>query len=211
MEFHLNEKKVREMAGRMRKVFGNDTLGHSKALEAVAQTLGYPNWDTLSGLLKREDKPRFTLDKPVTLYINAYACDEWADGPSWAKVRIDQAFIDAVLELQALCEDKGLDHVSKDWCPEAWDDDDNLRLQGDELVVCRHSWWFTARPKHADYSCETRMLDIGWMLDALSKHASTDYLVWRKDILLYDSAGNVSGMLEELVDAGQLDESYLDD
>ena len=211
MEFHLNEKKVREMAGRMRRVFGNDTLGHSKALEAVAQTLGYPNWDTLSGLLKRAEEPGFKLDKPVTLYVNAFSCDEWGEGPTWCKLTIDQHFIDTVLELQALCKAKGLDQTTKSWGVDAWGQSDSLNLRDEDLAVGKHSWWIRARPKHADYDCETRMLDIGWLLEALGNRTSTEYLAWRKDVLLYDSASNIKGMVEELVDNEELDESYLDE
>lgn len=210
MEFNLNEKKVRQMAGRMRKVFGNDTLGHSKALEAVAQTLGYPNWDTLSGLLKNADRSRFKLDKPVTIYVNAFSCDEFGDGPSWAKLTLTQAFIDTVLELQALCNTKDLDQTTKSWAVDAWGSREDLNLRDEDLAVGKHSWWIRARPKHADYDCETRMLDISWLLEALSKRVSTDFLAWKKDVLLYDSAGNITGMLDELVDDGQLDESYLE-
>lgn len=210
MEFQLNEKKVRDMAGRMRKVFGNDTLSYAKALETMAQTLGYPNWDTLSGMLKRESARQFKLDTPTTLYVSAFACDEWGESPAWAKVTLDQPLIDAVLSMQQLCIADGLDETSRSWGVEAWGRGAELLLRGEKLTVTAHSWWMQAYPKHADYECQTRMIDIAWLLDAFSTRQSTDFLAWRKDILVYDSSGNCQGLVDELVDDGELDESYLD-
>lgn len=211
MEFHLNEKKVRNMAVRMRQVFGNDHLSHSKALEVVAQTLGYKNWDTLSGLLKRAETPRFSLDKPVTLFVGAFSHDSWSKQPDWVKLTLDQAFIYTLLEMKSLCNDKDLDETSRSCLSGEWHRGEELRIQGDNLIVSRTAWWLQARPKHADHYVETRMLDIDMMLEALSKKTDNDYLAWRRDVLLYDTAGNIKEMLEQLVDAGELDESYLDE
>ncbi len=214
MEFCVNEKKVREMAGRLRQAIGKEAVGHADALELVSQTLGYPNWDTLSGMLKRESRavpPGVRVARPLTLYVEAFSCDEWAEGPSWAKVTIDQQFVDTVLELQALCTSQKLDQVSRSWFVEKWGDDGQLRLQGEDLQVGPRSWWIRARPKHADYDCETRMLDISWLLDCLQKGHSTDFITRKGDVLLYDGSGQTAGLLAQLVDEEQLDESYLND
>ena len=210
MDITLNEKSVRQMAARIRKALGgNEALSHSKALETVAQSFGYPNWDTLSGMLKKEARTQFKLDKPVKLFIDAFVCDEWGSGPSWACVEVDQKFIDMLLDMQHVCKTKNMEDVSRDASP-MWEGEDEHRMENDQLIVGHHRWWLRANSRHCDYAVETRSIDVEWLLDALSTGASNDFLHWRKDVLLYDPSGNSSGFVDMLIEAGELDESYAD-
>lgn len=212
MDFHLNERNVRAMADRLRRTVGAEKIGVGKSLEAVSHMLGHPNWDTLCGLLRREvrDQPRVVVQAPQTLYVEAFSCDEWADGPSWAKVELDQSFVDAVLELQALCLEKGLDQVSRSWHVPQWGDRHNLRLRGEELHVSASSWWISAYPKYGDYGCETRQMTIQGMTEAVLSGAGNEYLLVRGELMVYDPAGQPKALLEQLVDEGQLPEDALD-
>ena len=90
MDITLNEKKVREMAARLRDALGRDRVSQGAALEALSKAFGERNWDTFSGLLKRAAPMPVKLAKPVALYVNAHSCDEWAPGPSWCKLVVDQ-------------------------------------------------------------------------------------------------------------------------
>ncbi len=211
MDIHLNEKNVRAMADRLRRHVGVQTIGVGKSLEAVSQMLGHPNWDTLCGLLRKEarDSGQVVVARPLTLYVEAFACDEWADGPSWAKVPLDQELVSALLGMQSLCDEKALDQVSRSWFVQEWGDRHDLRLRGEELQVSARSWWISAYPKHGDYKCETRVMDIQWLLDAVQGHKQSEYFLLRRDVLIYDPAGQPKTLLEQLVDEGQLTEDYL--
>ena len=54
MDIKLTESNARQMAQRLREEIGRDLVKSSKAFEALSKMLGQPNWDTLSGILKRE-------------------------------------------------------------------------------------------------------------------------------------------------------------
>lgn len=103
--------------------------------------------------------PAFSLP----LYLEAYAAADDADAaPSLAQVTVDQAFLDRLRELQALCELHGLSEVRQrsnpNWGPRGIEDD--LSLRSHELVVAGGSFWYVANAKHADFYVETRLMDI---------------------------------------------------
>ena len=111
-----------------------------------------------------------------------------------------------------MCQAQGLDQVTRSIAVAAWDEGPDLHIRDELLVVSAHSWCVSARPKHAGYDVETRMMDIGWLLDALAKapgRTSEDFLAWHRDVLVYESAGEPSRLVADLVDAGELEDSYL--
>ena len=212
MDIQLNDKTVRAMAERLRSAIGGEQLPQGKALEALSLVFGYKNWDTLSGMLKREAQPKFRLAVPVELYVGAFSTDEFGSAPRWAQVTLDQAFIDKVLAMQALCVGQDLTETPASVEPERWQGDDSedpWNIQGAALCVGPASWWFSGFPKHCSYTVETRMIDINSMLTVLAKKTSTEHLAWFKDLLVYDSSGEPTQMLEALVDEDELLESYL--
>lgn len=107
---------------------------------------------------------------PRTVYIGVYAEDEFGDCPSVARITIDDALVDRLTQLSQLCIDHGLNRVSISGGLDAWgpaEDRDDLRLQGDELVVDHNGFWFSATPKHASYSVETWKIHFGELQRAL--------------------------------------------
>lgn len=107
---------------------------------------------------------------PRTVYIGVYATDEYGDCPSVARITIDDALVDRLTKLSQLCIDHGLNRVAVYGGPDAWgpaEESEDLRLQGDELVVDHDSFWFSTTPKHASYSIETRMIHFGELQRAL--------------------------------------------
>ena len=114
------------------------------------------------------------------------------------------------MRLRAQCAAEGLRFIAIDSGPDAWEDDDNYRMQADALHVHSTFWYFRAQPKHCDYSCETQLIDFEHLFNALRDHKDTGFLAWQKDVLLADGDGRPARFLEELVEAGELDDSYLD-
>jgi len=217
MDFQITKSNVRDIVSRLRQALGAESVSQSNAFEAFAKALGLKNWDTLSGLLKREGEPTaaaapaFQLEAPVEMYVDAYSCDYAGEGPAWAKVTLTPDFLNEVLRMQLICKEQDVDIVTKSWAPEKWEAEERLRLEGDDLYVTDDSWWFRARPKHADYAVETRNVDIRDMLALLvpcSKAESTAFLTMRQGKLFCIASGDMNGFIQMLVDDGELDESF---
>jgi len=123
--------------------------------------------------------------KTVTTYVEAYACDEHGDGPLFAKVEADQAFLDRITRLQKIVKEHHLSEVRQysgdhEW--EAGDVADDLRLVNDELVVCHDAFWFVADVKHADYHVETRAQDIETFIKSILAHEGDEPMYFGNDI-----------------------------
>jgi len=97
------------------------------------------------------------------VYIEAYACDDHGDGPTYARLDVTPEFKAQLRKLQGLVQDNGLSEARVYTGEAAWEPegiDDELTLSGDELVVTHSAFWFTAHVKHQDYFVETRAQDI---------------------------------------------------
>lgn len=214
MQIEITRNGLSVMARKLRSAVGVDAMTHSKSLEVLAETLGYSNWDTLCGVMAKVPEP---LKPPAfesfDLYCEAFACDEWGDGPGWAKFLVDPAFINKVLELQQLVTDKGLDHVAHDNAVALWGNSDTLQIQGDELQVSRTDFWFHALPKHCDYAVETRMMPISDLVAlATDRSFRSDKLGFADGIAFYDCC-SAKQFAQSLLDKGNIDinESTLDE
>jgi len=109
------------------------------------------------------------VEDPITFYVAAFACNEYGDGPGWAKVEINQKFIDELIEMHNLTNLFGLSVVERDGCVEYWQNEDEYRLQSDDLSVNSYGCFrFITHPKHADYNVETRDVLIKDLLLAIS-------------------------------------------
>jgi hypothetical protein len=207
MKIEVNEKTFRGMASRLREE-SNEELKNCESFEKLSRILGFKNWDTLSGLLKRGQQVALTLERPLTLYVEAFACDEYGESPTWAKLTINQEFVDALLRLQGVCKSNNLHMVSEYWPVDAWQDDDNYRMRGETLEVTDGNWWIKAYPKHVDYNCETRMIGVKELVEILDGSAPLNgrYWVRKGDVLVYDSSGEASRMLDSLIEEGELQE-----
>lgn len=172
MEIQVTPKSLRAMAKRIRAAAAPLVVPHSKSLEILAQTLGYRNYDELSGILKKQLEDERALKapcipefQPFEVMVSAYACDTWGVGPSWARFTCDKAFLTQILELQEMVKRKKLSVASCDDSPE-WDNQETLRIRNDELKVSDTEFWFHANPKHASYSVETCPIDISLLVQA---------------------------------------------
>ena len=105
-----------------------------------------------------------TIDQPFDLVIDAYAVSEFGDGPAYAELAVDQAFIDRLVRLCRLGQENDLESVTVAAAPDRWDNQEELRIRGDSLRVFGGAFWFEAHPKHADYGVETRSIGIDALL-----------------------------------------------
>lgn len=106
-----------------------------------------------------------------TVFIEAYACDSYGDGPKFAKLEVTPGFCDRLASLQQLCVDRNLSELRVYEGPDVWGPgniEDELRLSDAELVVTKTSFWFTDHPKHTDYSIETRAQGIQAFIESAS-------------------------------------------
>lgn len=105
------------------------------------------------------------------IFIEAYACDEYGDGPRYAKVIVNDEFVTKIKTLSGLIDAHGLSQVRVYMSPEDWGPRkvaDELCLQGEELVVIGGGeFWFTANPRHADYSVNTSIRSIDSVLKGI--------------------------------------------
>lgn len=222
MKIELNETKVRTIATSLRLAIHTGQVTHSKVLEALSASLGFRNWDTFCGMLKRESGSGIKLANPVSLFVEVFATGD-GDGPAWAQVDIDQAFIDQLSSLQSLCEDRKLAHVATFEEPTRWQGDqldepleDVLNFDSSQLYVDTKGWWFHAMPRHCSYVCETRVVQLDMLIAALTRKTSTPYLAWypskaagEPDVLVASSIGATLAVLHELVEEKALSLSYL--
>lgn len=100
----------------------------------------------------------------LTVFVQARALDEYDDGPSFARLYLDEASIRDIERMSKLCRANGLNVVMADapfgfnWGPDSIADD--LRIQYENVVVDRDSFWLEGSPKHADYKVECDRIDI---------------------------------------------------
>lgn len=231
MEIILNETSVRAMAHRLRTHLRSSAsveCSLAMSLESTAKMLGYKNWDTLIGMLRKEGTPEDVIarrlvewnhwgwrakapivNKPFTFMWEASACSEWGEGPAWAKVEVTQELVNKIHRLQTQCLEQKFESTQVDYMPEEWNNGDEYRIQGEKLVVDRMSFWLRGYPKHADHAVETRMIDIKDFFDVIEKgeQASTGYLAWADGVLFKDGS-SAKNFAQGLVDDGCLDEGF---
>lgn len=97
------------------------------------------------------------------VFVKAFCTGDFGEGPSFAKMTVDEAFLDQLESLRGLCEEEGLSEVRVTSGPTMWGgcDENALRLQCPEMVVSCNSFWFNDQPKHVDYEIQTRAQTIG--------------------------------------------------
>ena len=217
MQIDINSKSVRVMADRIAKA--HEDITKPKALEILSSGFGYKNFDTLSGVLKQSEPaatqpqdlpvvPEFT---PFTLVIDAFACDEYGDGPDYAEATITPEFLEEMLRRVATCASAGIRaaHFNED--DGVWHDpQDELRMRGTDLVImpsrgalAEASFFFQGHRKHADYNCETRAIDIKDLLACIGNAGELPMGFAReRGVLFYDGG---SALVSDLV------ESYFED
>jgi hypothetical protein len=181
--------------------------------------------------------PNTAPSQPISLFVDAYSTNEWADAPAWAHIQLDEAFIERLQRLQSLCQEHKLARLATYDCVQAWDMENELRLGEDTLVVSEQDFWFEVYPKHSDSLIESRALSIADILKAwqvvqdpentrdTSEMSEKDQVVnvvqlalhtaglsdrtwaYEHNTLFYCSGGDVQEFVDMIVDDEELDES----
>lgn len=205
MQIELTTVNLRAMATRMRKAVGADVLSKSKSLETLAVTLGYKNWDTLCGMAKAAEALSAPLSfEPFSLYMSAYVCDEWGEGPDWAVITITPEFIVELQQFQELVANKGYGDMSmQGWAPN-WDSDDTYRVGTESMSVTSTEFYFEGYPKHVSYQVRTASVPIAGLLAAIAEGDSGDIRLRRIGDKVFFGRVSAIDLIELLSDAGEI-------
>ena len=108
--------------------------------------------------------------KPFEMVISARTLNEFADGPTYAVVTVDQSMVDRLIRLRRICVENELEAVTDRACPDQWEREGDLYIRGDNLRVTHYgAFWFEAHLKHTDYGVETLCLDIALLLTVVEE------------------------------------------
>lgn len=206
MQIELTTVNLQAMATRMRKAVGANVLTKSKSLETLAVTLGYKNWDTLCGMAKAaEASPAPLKFEPFSLYMSAYVCDEWGEGPDWAVITITPEFIVELQHLQDLVATKGYGDMStQGWAPN-WDSDDTYRVGTESMSVTSTEFYFEGYPKHVSYQVRTASVPIAGLLAAIAEGGSSDIRLRMIGDKLFFGRVSARDLIESLSDGGEIE------
>lgn len=137
----------------------------------------------------------------TTLILEAYAHGGYNEGPAWAKWELTDERLERLELLSAICAKNELHSVTTRDPVDEWHNEDELRLRGDELHVSGSSLWFSCYPKHADYECETRIMELS-DLQKLMRGEPVDEFIVEGD-LVFQNETVKEGYTEHLADQTQ--------
>jgi len=158
-------------------------------------------------IFSRSDHVKSASTEPFKLVVEAYATDEFGEGPSWAEVTVAPEFLQTLERLRRVCQDENLESVTVKQGPARWDQEDDLRIRGDSLRVWHDDFWFEAHPKHGDYSVETRSILIDHLIQVARKIANDDA---ENPLPLPDGFDIQKGIVFYAYDPGNLADSYFE-
>jgi hypothetical protein len=161
-------------------------------MEASARFQGARDWRTLRAEL--ENKPvKQTLAVPdlkgktVRIYMDVQARSNHGEGPQFCWTDINQAWVNRVYELRALCAEKHVSEIDDDFdAPDWMDDFGTYRIQSDGITVTQSQFWFYGFPKHADYRVETSPFFIEKVIE-LAQRTTRNELYFFSDKYTVDS------------------------
>lgn len=157
-------KEIRDLAKSLS--VNAKALGHGIKLNVAQQIIarmgGYDCWQAL--IATKASQQVKAPDSPVSkgfirVFVNTYTTNEYGDCPSFASFDVTSDFIPAVRRMQQLVKDNKLSSVRENWNL-FWLNNNEFRMQNEEIVVFDDSFVFSANPKHVDYKVETNFVSI---------------------------------------------------
>ena len=146
--------------------------------------------------------PAFT---PFTLILEAFACDEHGDSPSYAEVTVTPEFLAQVVRLAAHTGALGIRAALVDHDDGIWSDPGQELLMGGTAMVLapyrddivESSFFFQGVPSAAEYICETRPIEWKDLLACIGNAGDLPIGFKREyGVLFYDGG---SGSINALV------------
>ena len=145
---------------------GAVTVLSSRALsnaEARVATLAQGSDPSFFSVLRDEDEEEgadagATLEGPFDLpvYFPVSTTYDGSEGPLFAKLVLNQAFLENLGRLESVCSLHELAEARISGGPDNWGSGtEELRLQMPELVVSSGNFWFRDHPKDTKYEIET--------------------------------------------------------
>lgn len=215
MQFNLNRELARMMARRLREAVGTEELSQSRSLEVLSKTLGVPNWDTLSGMLKGEEAGTElrraqllkapVLSAPVDLYVEARVTgSEYASGAAWGRLELNNSVLELLARKANQCrlnDDLGV-RLSLD--ADEWDESEDLNHRAMPAAVTKDDFWLRANPKHSDYLVETRRCPLERLFRVLETGASDGVDFRFAAGALFYAADRAKSLMETLEEQGRL-------
>tara|TARA_B100001105_G_scaffold253112_1_gene246026 strand:- start:117 stop:740 length:624 start_codon:yes stop_codon:yes gene_type:complete len=137
---------------------------------------------------------RERLASGVEVFLECYANSDWAVGPSYAALQLDQAGFDRLTQAMRCCVEHGWSMIETNGGPSSWDDDEgrcDLSVRSWNLRASKDAFWFHGMPKEGSDTVESRGLDIANLVDALNassepnNEAMPANLVWFGGALVF--------------------------
>lgn len=100
---------------------------------------------------------------PLKAYFYAYSSSDSIRGPDYAYLTVTDEFVARLRRLSDIVSQHGLFTASIEVGPDAWMPDSqvkDLQLYGDEMVVEKGDFWFTAEVDHSDAKVKTRRIGL---------------------------------------------------
>ncbi|MCG7871037.1 MAG: hypothetical protein JAZ11_02915 [Candidatus Thiodiazotropha lotti] len=167
--------------------------------------------DDYRGLVSSSEPPAVPIVAPIPvklfeMVISARTLNEFADGPAYAVVTVDQSMIDRLIRLRRICVENELEAVTDRACPDRWEREGDLYIRGDNLRVTHHgAFWFEAHLKHTDYGVETLSLDIDAIMAVIEQGQGpvpNEHFMWSEGRLYYAACRDELPGLIEMVKGG---------
>ena len=139
--------------------------------------------------------------KTVTVIVSAHCVSDLGEGPTAAAITVNAAFIKRMLQMQRKCDSSITQVVVTDgpalWYPKGVEED--LRLNMAQMIFVEDGFWFSDRPKHADYDIESAQLSTEAILRLFNDAADGQTVVVGE--------GDFQDYVAALVDEPELEES----
>jgi len=229
----LLRRLVREALGYEAEAFENDwNVSGSDLVEWFGNwrkrvTTALTDMAPENPMLATASNSSIRLAAPVTLYVRAFACEEYGEAPNWARIVVTPELLTRLMQLRHVVHTTTVNCIS-DWGdPDLWssereslqanhkdaqdfmDDEKPREMDHGFLYVSATRFWYRTRPKHANYNVETCAINFEALLAALEgPEQATDERYQRfGEVIVYawkDDAvcGSRVGFIEELLAHG---------
>lgn len=161
---------------------------------------------TMVGMPELNDLARERLAAGgVEVFMECYANSEWATGPAYAALRLNEERLGIIMKAAKACADnEGWNFIELSMGPSRTQSDVNessvdLSIRYWDMRVYKDAMHFHGMPKEGDDSVESRSIDLAAMLRALNaepdSEAVPENMVWFGGALLYGTS-DVQGLLD---------------